>query len=232
MKLNQFTIQPYRIWYEYLQTALNDGDYSNKINKEYYKDWNLNLVKKLTFNQWYQTHKDLFSEEDTSQIKVYDGKKTPNTVLVEIPINYTVVRIRKEIGKVLHKKIAKTQTNKRFKIQSHPSLQTAPLDYYLWSFQYRQNTDKTLEVIWGLVDKRIKDRQKRYGIEKRIKNELDKKKKTIKIKKRFLASSASTKKELQDHNNKTILISKNIRKAKNILENVCKGVFPGDFAIR
>ena len=59
MRFNQKTIQPYRIWYEYLQTALNDKDYSNKINQKYYKDWHLNLVKKLKFNQWYQTHKEL-----------------------------------------------------------------------------------------------------------------------------------------------------------------------------
>ena len=70
MKLNQFTIQPYRIWYEYLKTALNDSNYSHKINKEYYKDWNLNLVKKLTFNQWYQTYKDLFTYEDKTKIKI------------------------------------------------------------------------------------------------------------------------------------------------------------------
>ena len=72
MKLNQFTIQPYRIWYQYLQTALNNVDYSHKINKKYYKDWSLNLVKKLTFNQWYQTHKELFAYEDkTGFIIIY-----------------------------------------------------------------------------------------------------------------------------------------------------------------
>jgi hypothetical protein len=221
MKLNQFTIQPYRIWYQYLQTALNDVDYSHKINKEYYKDWNLNLVKKITFNQWYQTHKDLFTDEDTTKIKIYDGKKTPSTILVEIPIDYTVVKIRKEIGKILKGKIAKSQTNKRFKIQSNRPLQTAPLDYYLWSFEYRQNTNKTLEEIWDLVDKKIKDRQKRYGIEKRLK-------KSKKMKKRLLASSFSN----EDDKNKMILISKDIKKAKNILENVCKGIFPGDYAIK
>jgi hypothetical protein len=221
MKLNQFTIQPYRIWYQYLQTALNDVDYSHKINKEYYKDWNLNLVKKITFNQWYQTHKDLFTDEDTTKIKIYDGKKTPSTILVEIPIDYTVVKIRKEIGKILKGKIAKSQTNKRFKIQSNRPLQTAPLDYYLWSFEYRQNTNKTLEEIWDLVDKKIKDRQKKYGIEKRLK-------KSKKMKKRLLASSFSN----EDDKNKMILISKDIKKAKNILENVCKGIFPGDYAIK
>ena len=178
MRFNQKTIQPYRIWYEYLQTALNDKDYSNKINQKYYKDWHLNLVKKLKFNQWYQTHKELFTEEDITKIKVYDGKKTPNTILVEIPINFTVVRIRKEIGKVLHKKIAKTQLNKKFKIETNRPLQTPPLDYFRWTYEFRKKfPNKLNEEIWDLVDEKQKDRQKRYGIEKRIKNELDKKKK-------------------------------------------------------
>ena len=46
MKLSNKEIQPYRIWYEYLQTALNNKSFSNKVNKNYYKDWHLNLVKK------------------------------------------------------------------------------------------------------------------------------------------------------------------------------------------
>ena len=51
MKLSNKEIQPYRIWYQYLQTALNDEKYSEKVDRKYYKDWHLNLVKKLTFNQ-------------------------------------------------------------------------------------------------------------------------------------------------------------------------------------
>jgi hypothetical protein len=48
------------------------------------------------------------------------------------------------------------------------------------------------------------------------------------MKKRLLASSFSN----EDDKNKMILISKDIKKAKNILENVCKGIFPGDYAIK
>jgi hypothetical protein len=227
MKLTQFTIQPYRIWYEYLKTALNDKDYSNKINQKYYKDWHLKLVKKLTFNKWYQTHKDLFTEEDATKIKVYDGKETPNTVLVEIPINYTVVRIRKEIGKALKGKIAKSQANKRFKIQSNRPLQTAPFDYFLWSYEFKQTTKKTNDEIWELVEKKIIDRQKRYGIEKRISKNINMMKR-----KRFLAAKhANTSKDNFGKLNRSVLISRNIKKAKNILENVCKGIFPGDYAV-
>jgi hypothetical protein len=219
MRLNQRTIQPYRIWYQYLQEALNDKDFSNKIDKKFYKDWNLILVKKQTFNHWYKNHKHLFETQDI-QMKLYDNdKQTPNTLLVEIPVNYTVVRIRKEIGTVLKNKIAK-QPNRRFKIQSNRKhLQTAPFDYFLWSYQFRKSTDKTLHEIWDLVSKKIKDRQRKYGVEKRM----------IKIKtmKRRLLSGVGEKVD----KTQSIVISRNILKAKNILNNVCKGIFPGNYAI-
>jgi len=219
MRFNQRTLQPYRIWYQYLQEALNDKDFSNKINKEFYRDWNLTLVKKQTFNNWYVNHKHLFEATDT-QMKLYEkNKQSPNTLLVEIPVNYTVVRIRKEIGTILKNKIAK-QPNRRFKIESkRKHLQTAPFDYFLWSYQFRKSTDKTLHEIWDLVRSKIETRQKRYGVEKRmIKNK--------KMKKRLLTGVGAKVDKTQ-----SIVISRNILKAKNILNNVCKGIFPGNYAI-
>jgi hypothetical protein len=217
MVFNQKTIQPYRVWYEYLQTALNDENYKQKVNKIYYKDWNLNLVKKLKFNKWFITHQHLFNRIEES-IKLIDkiNQLNPNTVLVEIPNYFTVQKIQKEIGKAIKGKVAKTQQNQRFKIQSNRSLQIASLDHFLWSYEYKIKTNKTLEEIWEMVSIKQKNRQKRYGIDKRIK-----------IKKRALASSSSNK----ESKNKAILISRNIKKAKRILDNVCKGIFPGEYAI-
>jgi len=99
MKLNMKEIQPYRCWYEYLQNALNDSELSKKVNKTYYKDWHLNQVKTKTFNQWIKTHEHLFVNKEVQSIKLLGSKRTPNTVAVEIPINYTVQRIQNEIGK-------------------------------------------------------------------------------------------------------------------------------------
>ena len=44
MRLTNRELQPYRIWFEYLQTALNDKYHSNKVSKDYYKDWHLNFI--------------------------------------------------------------------------------------------------------------------------------------------------------------------------------------------
>ena len=45
MELTFKELQPYRLWYEYLQTALNDSTLSKKVNQSYYKEWHLNQVK-------------------------------------------------------------------------------------------------------------------------------------------------------------------------------------------
>ena len=141
MKLTNKEIQPYRIWYQYLQTALKDKKFSNKADKNYYKDWHLNLVKKLTFNQWIKTHEHL-SFNQINQKSNY-LRRTPNTLLVEIPVSFNVQRIQKEIGKAVKGKVAKTQTNQRFKIQTNRPLQTAPLDYFLWAYEFKQSENKT-----------------------------------------------------------------------------------------
>jgi len=218
MVFNQKTIQPYRVWYEYLQTALNDKNYKQKINKIYYKDWNLNLVRKFKFNKWFSTHQHLFKNkiEETIRLISKSDQINTNSVLVEIPNHFTVQRIQREIGKTIKGRVAKPQQNQRFRIQSNRSLQIATLDHFRWSYEYKIDTNKTLEEIWEMVSIKQKNRQKRYGIDKRMK-----------IKKRAL-SSGSSNKESKD---KAILISRNIKKAKRILDNVCKGIFPGEYAI-
>ena len=223
MKLSNKEIQPYRIWYEYLQTALNDKSFSNKVNKNFYKDWHLNLVKKQKFNQWIKSHENLFTQSDNSEIKLFEGKRTPNTLLVEIPVSFNVQRIQRDIGKAVKGKVAKTQANQRFKIQTNRPLQTAPLDYFLWAYEFKQSGKYKLKEVWHKVNEKVIDRQKKVA--KRV----DKFRKTGKgIRQRQLTSGNPLKSE----KNKEVLISRNISKAQNILSNVCKGVFPGEYSIQ
>lgn len=222
MKLNNKEIQPYRVWYEYLQTALNDKNYSNKVNKSFYKDWHLNLVKKQKFNQWIKNHEHLFADSKiVDEIKLYEGKRTPNTIMVEIPVSYTVRKIQVEIGKVVKGKVAKTQTNKRFKIQIKKNFVSRPFDHFLWAYQFYSLGKYKLIEIWELVDKKQRDRQSK--VSKRIENY----KKTGKgIRPRVVGGRYSEK----DDKNKPIITSRNIKKAQTILTNVCKGIFPGNYS--
>ena len=243
MKLSNIEIHPYRIWFEYLQTALNDNNFSNKVNKNYYKDCNLKLIsskytlkkrKKISgklekrfrkvdypFDKWIEKHEHLFTQSDNSQIKLFGGKRTPNTILVEIPVSFNVQRIQKDIGKAVKGNVAKSQTHQRFKIQTNRPLQTAPLDYFRWAYEFKQSGKLKLEEIWDKVNQKQIDRQK--NVSKRVERYL----KTGKgIRKRALSSGGFTKTD----KNKAVLISRNIKKARNIFNNVCKGVFPGNYS--
>lgn len=221
MKLTNKEQQPYRIWFEYLKTTLNDEQYSKKINKEYYKDWHLSLVKKQKFNQWLKSHEHLFVDTNKSEIRLYEGKRTPNTILVEIPVSFNVQKIQREIGKVVKGKIAKSQINQKFKIQTNRPLQTAPLEYFLWAYEFKKTTNLKLEDIWNKVDQKIKDRQTKVA------KQVERFTKTGEgIRKRALASGGFSRVD----KNKAILISRNIKKAQNILLNVCKGNFPGNYS--
>ena len=100
-------------------------------------------------------------------------------------------------------------------------LQTAPLDYFRWAYEFKQSGKLKLEKIWEKVNQKIIDRQKKVA--KRVERYL----KTGKgIRKRALSSGGFTKTD----KNKAVLISRNIKKARNILNNVCKGVFPGNYS--
>jgi predicted DNA-binding protein YlxM (UPF0122 family) len=214
--------QPYRLWFQYLQTCLNYEQFRKKINTKFYKSWNLNNVKKQRFDEWFKSHSHLF-EEYESHIKLYSGKKTPNTILVEIPTNYNVHKIQTEIGSIVSEKI--NQSNANFSITSNRSLQIAPLDYFLWCWKWRQQKKYQvrggLEMIWEELQKRVLERQKKY--EKGIKKGT--------IKRRAVAGLATYmdayKVTKTMTSGKTIMVSRNIKKAENILFNVCKGKFPG-----
>ena len=215
MELSFKELQPYRIWFEYLQTALNDSTLSKKVSQNYYKEWHLNQVKTKTFNQWIKTHEKLFTNEVEQKIRLLRGSKTPNTVAVEIPVNFNVQRIQKEIGKAVKGLVAKQQANQRYKLHIKRPLQSAPLDWFLWAYQFKQQDKHTGYEIWGLVNDKQEKRQ-------------------VKVKKRSnarrLQRNLSTSHAKRIERSKQILISRNITKATKILNNVCKGIFPGDYS--
>ena len=215
MKLTNYELQPYRIWYEYLQTALNDDDYGNKVNKDYYKEWHLTQVKTKTFNQWIQTHERLFMNEEVQEIRLLGGKRTPNTVAVEIPINFNVQKIQKEIGKAVKGLVAKQQANQRFKLHIKRPLQSAPLDWFHWAYQYHAQNKHSLDEIWHLVNEKQEKRQVKV-----------KKRSNARALQRNLPRGSDIKAERQ----RAVLISRNVNKAKKILNNVVKGQFPGDYS--
>jgi len=238
MKLTFKEQQPFRLWFEYLKVCLNDKELSQKVNRSFYNGWHLNEVKTQKFNKWLKSHEHLFTKKFESKITLYNGKKTPNTLLVEIPLDYTVQKIQRDIGKVVKGKIAQSQINQRFQITSQNHLKIAPFDYFRYCWQVKRkkelrNIKIKLEDIWYLVNFIIKKRQKKIKPWLLDYEKVDRVTGQKKILKQFIRIRKLSEKheKTKAYSSKAIVVANNIRKARNILENVCKGVFPGNYSI-
>ena len=217
MKLSFGERQPFRIWFDYLKICLNDESLSKKIDRKFYKDWHLTSVKTQKFDTWYKTHEHLFTDTSTT-MKISSGTKSSNSILLEVPLNYSITKVQREVGKVLENKLNKRLS--KFSITSNRALILPPLDYFLYAYKTKRDNPKnlTLEDIWGKVNEHIKKRQSK------IKKQVAKRK----LRGRFLMGESPYDKNAR---NKAIIINRNIKKAKRILDNVCKGVFPGNYSL-
>ena len=208
-------LQPYRVWFDYLKTCLLDEKLNKKIDKEYYKSWNLSEIKNSTFNKWFKTHSGLFTSKGT--IKIVSKVSNPQAITIEIPTNFKIKEIQREIPKLLKDKVNKSAS--RF-ILTHQrkNIKTIALDSFLIAWKFRQkNKDKRLEDIWELTNNKIDERQSK------VKILLQK----GKLRRRKLQGIGSG---IKSFKNKSVIISRNILKASKILENVCKGNFPGEYS--
>ena len=211
MKLSFGERQPYRIWFDYLKTCLNDESLSKKVDRNFYKDWHLSSVKTQKFDTWYKTHEHLFTDITTT-MKISSGTKSSNSILLEIPVNYSITKVQREVGKVLENKLNKRLS--KFTITSNRALILPPLDYFLYAWKLRHsNKDIKLAELWTKVQEYI---QKRQGKVSKLVGK-------GKLRRRALMSGDSNER-------KAILVSRNINKAQKILENVCKGIFTGNYA--
>ena len=211
MKLSFGERQIFRIWFDYLKTCLNDESLSKKVDRKFYKDWHLTSVKTQKFDTWYKTHEHLFTDITTT-MKISSGTKSSNSILLEIPVNYSITKVQREVGKVLENKLNKRLS--KFTITSNRALILPPLDYFLYAWKLRHsNKDIKLAELWTKVQEYILKRQGKVS-------------KLVgkgKLRSRALSSGDSNER-------KAILISRNINKAQKILENVCKGIFTGNYA--
>ena len=208
-------LQPYRVWFDYLKTCLLDEKLNKKIDKEYYKSWNLSEVKNSTFNKWFKTHSGLFTSKGT--IKIVSKVSNPQAITIEIPTNFKIKEIQREIPKLLKDKVNKS-TSRFILTHQRKNIKTIALDSFLIAWKFRQkNKDKRLEDIWELTNNKIDERQSK------VKTLLQK----GKLRRRKLQGIGSG---IKSFKNKSVIISRNILKASKILENVCRGNFPGEYS--
>lgn len=152
------SIQIYRFWFMFLRLALDcedNGikiyDYKNhknisvKVNKKFYKEWDLDRVKTDNFNNWWQDHKHLFLETKTEIV---------NNVIDDD--NYIHVRIDKRSKKIdVIRDIRKLiEPNKSFTARFNPKQQhKAVATHMKYNVFVWRNMGKKREEIMCLLSK-------------------------------------------------------------------------------
>ena len=203
-KVIQSRIQKYRLHYDYLKTCL---DFPNdfKLDKSKYIHWKLNLVSKLTFNQWWsKVGSDLFNKEIEQVKEVRTARQSNTSTFIEVPNDTPTEYAIEKIRDILQSKTS-TKTNER--------LRPLELQIYLETFKLRKKKIRMLEVAKML-------REKRLNIMKTHKS-------------RALMKDERTVKFLDRQKMDYYVIQRQILRynlhAKRILQNVCKGIFPGQY---
>ena len=203
-KVIESRIQKYRLHYDYLKTCL---DFPNdfKVDKSKYIHWKLNLVSKLTFNQWWsKVGSDLFNKEIEQVKEVRTARQSNTSTFIEVPNDTPTEYAIEKIRDILQSKTS-TKTNER--------LRPLELQIYLETFKLRKQNKQLLEVAKLLREKRLK-------IMKTHKSRaLMKDTRTVK----FLDRQTMDYYVIQ-----RIILRYNLH-AKKILQNVCNGIFPGQY---
>ena len=204
-KLIDSRIQKYRLHFDYLKTCL---DFPNdfKVDKSKYINWKLNLVSKYKFDKWWSlVGKSLFEKEIEQVKEVRTPKQSNTSTYIEVPNNTHTEYAIEKIRDILQSKTS-TKTNER--------LRPLNLQIYLETFKLRKQNKKLLEVAKLLREKRLKI------IKTHKSRALMKEERTVK----FL-----DRRDMDYYVIQRIILRYNLH-AKRILENVSKGIFPGNYS--
>ena len=202
-KLIESRIQKYRLHFDYLKTCLEfPNDF--KVDKSKYTHWKLNLVSKYKFNQWWSKIGSGLFEKQIEQVKeVRTARQSNTSTFIEVPNDTPTEYAIEKIRDILQSKTSK-KTNKR--------LRPLQLQIYLKTFRLRKEKHSLLKVAELL-------RQQRLNIMKTHKSRaLMKDERTV----RFFPKE-------MDYFTKQRIIIRFSKNAKTILQNVCKGTFPGQY---
>jgi len=204
-KLIESRIQKYRLHFDYLKTCLEfRNDF--KVDKSKYIHWKLNLVSKYKFDKWWsQVGKNLFEKEIEQVKEVRTPKQSNTSTYIEVPNNTPTEYAIEKIRDILQSKTSKS-TNER--------LRPLELQIYLETFKLRKQNKKLLEVAKLLREKRLKI------IKTHKSRALMKEERTVK----FL-----DRRDMDYYVIQRIILRYNLH-AKRILENVSKGIFPGNYS--
>lgn len=190
--------QNIRVWFDYLKVAIEE---KHQINKEYYRAWHLPQVRKLSFDKWWKSHKQLFVHKQFINVRV----------LNELSLSDAMKEVRSQlIGKVDQKSNFHISTKK---------FRYVEVDDYLKCYELRNTI---------VYDKKLKKNRKTYYNEIAIKIAKSYRTKT-KSKKVVRRTFGVGKAEKQFDRNVLHSVKRRVNNAKIIIMNTAKGQFTGKY---
>ena len=209
-------IQLYRLHYNYLKTCLkHPKEFS--VNKSHYTNWKLDKVKSLTFDRWWSSiGNNLFGRKLKSikRIRTSSVSQKDNAVVLQIPsdnpVEYSIEKIRDILQSIQPEE--KDQRNHYVK-----------LEIYLETWKLKRTNITLKEIRMALVKRRRKLIEERKGRSLAMAEWQTDKFLKFNPKKQLGKSYA----EQQAYKSLERQISRYRLNADKILNNVCKGQFPG-----
>ncbi len=229
--------EPYRLWFEFLKTALKDPTVS--VDREFYVEWG--NVEDTAFNPWWDQHwRDLFAEQIETVAVLHSREEfdasfaDPSYLVVRIPLSTRARPRNKELQSAIEDELRsnpRPPPKSRFVIAAKRSMKLDLLRAMLRLYQFNLKNDRNPEAAAIAYC----DWAKRWNESKRAQK--------VFVEPFLLefveaaevlnsATNAHAKKAARrdtEYDEKRGQVRRYIRQAERIAKNVGKGDFPGKF---
>ena len=203
-----------RMWFQYLKLCLEvekhslqikNNDQYFKVNRNIYRDWDLEQVETMSFNDWFPIHKHLFILDPIEIVS--NLKAVPkDSILLSIPKSATMLSAKRALVNLLEDKLAATaKTTFSFHDSRTPFL-SLHIEYNLLVMAFNKNRREQMMNI-------MNDRYSHLP-EARMK-----KPKTVN-------NQETDKIVLENLFSRTQAVTRKIMDGKSRMKYLCDGIFP------
>lgn len=145
-----------RLWFQYLKLCLEveekkltikPNEPLFKVDRSYYKKWHLDEVIKSSFNDWFPSHKHLFTLKPIELIDDVD-KIPADSLVLSIPKSATLSAAKKELERLLQDKLATNEETEFHFSNSRTPYLSLHIQYNILVMAFNENPrEKIMNVI-------------------------------------------------------------------------------------
>ena len=219
-------IQMLRWWWRYLRLALDieeqgiklGGD-SLEVDRDYYREWDLDEICHQTFDRWFDDHRDLFMEPVVRQDT---PRNLDQYISLQIPKHASLNHILRDVRKLIEPHLQKIDHRHSLSGRKVPLLRIH-MRYNILVMKMNGESRGSIQSWVNENYKQIPEAIQRGRLKVFVPNE------------RVSGQSQSTRSFLRDKENlddgEQVIsyesgVSRHISQARKSLKDVCRGVFP------